>query len=1090
MKKSSKTSLQLTIIFFIASIIIITLAMVVSAPSLDPEDNRIIGLEYLNESGNITDEENAVYIHMWDVDSDYYLNESSGMQITNHFQDYWTKNVFCLWIETPGGWQRRCADSMDWSWVNWTDGSTYVALNGTTTYSEGPYSATIRITYWLGNELGRINMSIGLKNTGQDITDMYFGWIVKDIQVNNTQENNFLELRTIYQDPEIHNLSNENLSLQYNQTEMLERKYMIFENSSKQSVIIWWDEHGWKDGIEYDTSYIINSTYRLLPNQDNAPVALLIHVGKLDNDVIAYTNFWWRDAVKTLDTVTLNYPDSDPNIMETQTFDMNCTWTETGNGAGETGDIYWIYTPDGGSTNITIPSSGSELTTQDANPTVGTTDGGAMYGITVTGAGVGSYNVSCTVYGENLGANVSSPTQQEVTVTGDTEKPSWSNNITNDTDIKYNDTVGFNTTWSDNMGLSGWIFNSNITGAEANSTFNTTWGANNESTYYINVSVSKGKDFFYRFYANDTANNWNETNKFNFTINNSAPTTPTLIYPSNNSNFTTLPVELNYSSSDVDTADTITYWIYINGTLNGSTPINWSFNATNSTYTWIIIAGDGDDNSSNSSTYQFTIDSAGPVISDLTNTSTDNQSTNLEWSCDENCNYTVRIYNSSTKTSADLINTTNNDTFALSHNPYFKNLTNLTTYWVNLTAYDERGNSKTNNTFNFTTAQTVVTDTTYPNVTLNFPANDSTETSTSVSFICTSYDNVDLENVTLYFSSGAGGPTTVSFQDGVDSYNGTRDTYIDSIATTTNYGDGTNTDPLYSWNIDGDGPETSILIKWNISSISAGSTVTSVNITVTDAGDQSAAYEIYEVLRNWTEMGATWETYDGTNNWGTAGAQNTASDRNTTVFGTLQDDVAGSGNTFVIELNSDGIDLVQDWVDGTKSNYGFIVQNYTPLDGGDFYSREQGTVAYRPKLTIAYTGGTSWHANETKDITGTENETTFEKNMTDNESYYWNCYVCDAADNCNFTASNYTFKVNTSYSAGDTCSCPSSGDWSVQCSDNCIITSECDLKQNGLYLDGTGTFTIEADIINIKNITGAYTCGFIKGAGNITIVKN
>ena len=40
-----------------------------------------------------------------------------------------------------------------------------------------------------------------------------------------------------------------------------------------------------------------------------------------------------------------------------------------------------------------------------------------------------------------------------------------------------------------------------------------------------------------------------------------------------------------------------------------------------------------------------------------------------------------------------------------------------------------------------------------------------------------------------------------------------------------------------------------------------------------------------------------------------------------------------------------------------------------------------------------------------------------------------------------------------------------SGDWIIACSDNCIITDDTDLTGNSLVLDGTGTFTVEADII-------------------------
>ncbi len=65
-----------------------------------------------------------------------------------------------------------------------------------------------------------------------------------------------------------------------------------------------------------------------------------------------------------------------------------------------------------------------------------------------------------------------------------------------------------------------------------------------------------------------------------------------------------------------------------------------------------------------------------------------------------------------------------------------------------------------------------------------------------------------------------------------------------------------------------------------------------------------------------------------------------------------------------------------------------------------------------------------------------------------------------------------------------------SGDWNVNCGDNCTINNEVNVNKNKLILDETGVFSIEADIINVKNITFEGSCEIIKGAGNITMVKN
>ena len=71
---------------------------------------------------------------------------------------------------------------------------------------------------------------------------------------------------------------------------------------------------------------------------------------------------------------------------------------------------------------------------------------------------------------------------------------------------------------------------------------------------------------------------------------------------------------MNYSSSDAD-EDTITYNIYINGTLNISTTVNVTqWNASDGYYNLTVTAYDGINSSANSSVIRFTLDSIAPTV--------------------------------------------------------------------------------------------------------------------------------------------------------------------------------------------------------------------------------------------------------------------------------------------------------------------------------------------------------------------------------------------------------------------------------------------------------------------------------------------
>ena len=88
-------------------------------------------------------------------------------------------------------------------------------------------------------------------------------------------------------------------------------------------------------------------------------------------------------------------------------------------------------------------------------------------------------------------------------------------------------------------------------------------------------------------------------------------------------------------------------------------------------------------------------------------------------------------------------------------------------------------------------------------------------------------------------------------------------------------------------------------------------------------------------------------------------------------------------------------------------------------------------------------------------------------------------YTAPTYNDVNFTlCSGYTAPtyndVNFTLGLSDACvtdSCTySSGDWNVDCNDNCTITSNVDLGGNNLSLSGVGTFTIEANITSFGYI--------------------
>ncbi|MCA9184566.1 MAG: lamin tail domain-containing protein, partial [Planctomycetales bacterium] len=181
-------------------------------------------------------------------------------------------------------------------------------------------------------------------------------------------------------------------------------------------------------------------------------------------------------------------------------------------------------------------------------------------------------------------------------------------------------------------------------------------------------------------------------------------------------------------------------------------------------------------------------------------------------------------------------------------------------------------------------------------------------------------------------------------------YTGTVDTWINGNngQANTNYANDV------ELSIDGSDPlETLGLIRWDTSLIPAGSTISSVAITVninnSTVGGQD--YEIYAARRNWVEDEATWNNAAAGVLWQTSGAAGTL-DRGPEILGVMTPTALG---VFTYGLNAAGIALVQHWVDDASENFGFIIADDSNNDGMEFDSSEAPVIANRPQLTISYT---------------------------------------------------------------------------------------------------------------------------------------
>ncbi|MGR9105799.1 MAG: DNRLRE domain-containing protein, partial [Gammaproteobacteria bacterium] len=180
---------------------------------------------------------------------------------------------------------------------------------------------------------------------------------------------------------------------------------------------------------------------------------------------------------------------------------------------------------------------------------------------------------------------------------------------------------------------------------------------------------------------------------------------------------------------------------------------------------------------------------------------------------------------------------------------------------------------------------------------------------------------------------------TDSFQDGMNGYAGTEDTWIGSGVPDSNFGNDT---ALLADGADGSNGETASLVKWDPSNIPEGSTVSEAQIEFEVFGVSADAYDLYAGNIGWTEGSATWNSVDPYSNRGARVAS----------F------VPSTSGKHTITLNTAGLTMVQNWIDG-PNNHGVFVMTGGTSDGLDMRSSEYATVDLRPRLLVTYTSAAS-----------------------------------------------------------------------------------------------------------------------------------
>lgn len=134
------------------------------------------------------------------------------------------------------------------------------------------------------------------------------------------------------------------------------------------------------------------------------------------------------------------------------------------------------------------------------------------------------------------------------------------------------------------------------------------------------------------------------------------------------------------------------------------------------------------------------------------------------------------------------------------------------------------------------------------------------------------------------------------------------------------------------------------LLRFDLTSIPADATVQSATLSLVKNNAVTGTTNIVAAAASWTESGT-----------GSATWNNMSANIGATSFGSVNVTASGTNN---IPLNPAGIAALQSWVNTPVNNFGFGLTTTVagaPTNFIEFHSKESGTSANHPKLTVVYT---------------------------------------------------------------------------------------------------------------------------------------
>ena len=229
--------------------------------SVHADEPTPIGFEFL-DGGEV--------LRIWNLYDSYYFNTSSGVQFSNHYNEYWSRNILQLGYYSGGAWNLiYSTDSLGGFKKDLnTDFDTYLNITLWKDLSYAAYDFRLAIQYHLKLRDIRLTVIPYIKNLGQAIPfDIGFGWKIEDIKASFTEENDWFEVWENEVRTDVYDSYYLNGTINETYKDGNFTGYCITDTETKEFLELRWDYH-----LNNKLLLKVNDG----PGQYNAPVTLYI----------------------------------------------------------------------------------------------------------------------------------------------------------------------------------------------------------------------------------------------------------------------------------------------------------------------------------------------------------------------------------------------------------------------------------------------------------------------------------------------------------------------------------------------------------------------------------------------------------------------------------------------------------------------------------------------------------------------------------------------------------------------------------------------------------------------------------------------